>query len=174
MNRSVGTLLYTHDGYGCEDVTGKGFVSLMDLYENNYIRFRKLVNELGVNQTGESSLGSSGSSIVSRVDGYQDLHMDILEHGRFTSTVCLTYRFLEGDSLASEPNLVFRIYHDARMVEVLSGNLQHGRQHHDHLPRESARMKWRLNRFLYKWLGFCLHVGHRFDSITKADSKLRS
>jgi uncharacterized protein YqiB (DUF1249 family) len=163
MNESCRTLLYTHNGYGCEDVAEKGFVSLMDLYENNFIRFRKLVNALGVSEYGETQLGDIGSSAVSKVGGYQDLHMEVLEHGRFTSTVCLTYRFIEDDRYSAEPNLVFRIYHDAKLVEVLSGHLKHGRQHHDHLPRESAKMKWRLNRLLYKWLGFCLHVGHGFS-----------
>jgi uncharacterized protein YqiB (DUF1249 family) len=153
MNKSCGTLLYTHNGYGCEDVASKGFVSLMDLYENNHMRFRKLAGELG----------ELGSSSRSQVAGCLDLHMEVLERSQFTSTVCLTYRLVERGSLVSEPNLVIRIYHDAGLVEVLAGHLKHGRQHHDNLPVESARMKWKLNRFLYKWLGFCLHIGHSFD-----------
>ncbi len=152
MNKSCGTLLYTDNGYGCEDVAARGFVSLMDLYELNFIRFRKLAPQLG----------ELGSTAVSHVDGCLDLYLQVLERSRYTSTVCLTYRFVEGDSLSSEPNLVLRIYHDAEMVEVLAGHLKHGRQHHDNLPAESAREKWKLNRFLYKWLGFCLHLGHGF------------
>lgn len=151
MDKSCGTLLYSDNGYGCEEVAAKGFVSLMDLHENNYIRFRKLVG----------SLGELGSSKVSRVEGCLDLHMDVLERGEYTSTVCLTYRFTESGSFAAEPNLVLRIYHDAGLVEVIAGHLQHGRQQHDNLPAESALMKWKLNRFLYKWLGFCLYLGHK-------------
>ncbi|MBT8128259.1 MAG: DUF1249 domain-containing protein, partial [Gammaproteobacteria bacterium] len=52
--------------------------------------------------------------------------------------------------------------HDARLIEVLSGHLQHGRQKLDHLPADAKVEKWKLNRFLYKWLGFCLHQGHQF------------
>ncbi len=147
-------MLFTDNGYGCEDVTTRGFVSLMDLYEHNHMRFRKLAGQLG----------ELGSSSVSRVDGCLDLHMEVLERSQFTSTVCLTYRFTDRGEFASEPNLVCRIYHDAEMVEVLAGHLQHGRQRHDNLPRESARSKWKMNRFLYKWLGFCLHVGHQFSA----------
>ncbi len=152
MNKSCGTLLYTDNGYGCEDVAVGGFVSLMDLYELNYIRLRKLVGKLG----------EPGSSARSQVEGCLDLHLEVLERSRFTSTVCLTYRFNDAGRFSAEPNLVLRIYHDAALVEVLAGHLKHGRQRHDHLPGESAREKWRLNRFLYKWLGFCLHIGHRF------------
>jgi uncharacterized protein YqiB (DUF1249 family) len=153
MNKSCGTLLYSQNGYGCEDVALGGYVSLMDLYENNYIRFRKLV----------ARLGELGASAVSKVDGCHDLHLEVLERSRYTTTVCLTYRFIEGSLLHVEPNLVCRVYHDACLVEVLAGNLKHGRQHLDHLGAGSLKMKWRLNRFLYKWLGFCLHLGHAFD-----------
>lgn len=152
MNKSCGTLLYSDNGYGCEDVAARGFVSLMDLYELNYIRFRKLAG----------TVGELGCTRVSQVAGCLDLHLQVLERSRFTSTVLLTYRFVEHGSLSSEPNLVLRIYHDASLVEVLAGHLRHGRQRHDNLPAESARVKWKLNRFLYKWLGFCLHLGHRF------------
>ena len=162
MNKSCGTLLYSHNGYGCEDVDREGFVSLMDLYEINFMRFSKLVNPLG-----HQNLGEAGSSAVFCIDGCLDLHMEVLEHSRYTSTVCLTYRFIDAGKFSSEPNLVCRIYHDAGLVEVISGHLKHGREQHDYLPAESAKMKWQVNRFLYKWLGFCLYLGHHFSATSK-------
>ena len=154
MNKACGTVLLTDNGYGCEEVEARGFVSLMDLYENNFIRFRKLAG----------TLGELGSSSVSHVEGCLDLYLDVLERGQYTSTVCLTYRYTEDGVFASEPNLVLRIYHDAAQIEVIAGHLRHGKQHHDNLLKESARMKWQLNRLLHKWLGFCLHLGHSFDN----------
>jgi uncharacterized protein YqiB (DUF1249 family) len=56
------------------------------------------------------------------------------------------------------------VYHDACLVEVLSGHLKHGRQRLEHLPADAKIEKWKLNRFLYKWLGFCLHQGHQFQA----------
>ncbi len=142
----------SHDGYGCEEVSPGGFVSLMDLYENNYMRFRKLVCQLDL-------IEDEG---VSRTPGCLDLHLYVLERSRYTTTVRLTYRFPGGET---EPDLKLRIYHDAAMIEVIAGHLRHGRQRLDHLPAASLRMKWRLNRFLFKWLGYCLHMGHEISAV---------
>ncbi|HHJ36753.1 MAG TPA: DUF1249 domain-containing protein [Gammaproteobacteria bacterium] len=139
-------------GYGCEDVDPRGFVSLMDLYENNYMRLRRLVPDL-------SKLPDSS---VSRLPGCLSLHLSILDRTRFTTTLSLTYYFEEKDRRVSEPALTVRVYHDANQLEVLTGHLQHGRQQYDHIPEKAIKIKWKLNRFLYKWLGYCLYLGHHF------------
>lgn len=146
--------MYVHDDYGCEDVVPRGFVSLMDLYENNYLRLRKLVPAL---------LRLEGAQ-VSHVPGCLDVHLRVLEHSKYTTTLCLTYHFEDGSNVLTEPNLKLRIYHDAGLVEVVAGHLKHGRQKLDQLPAHALRAKWRLNRFLYKWLGYCLHLGHCFPA----------
>jgi hypothetical protein len=141
------------ENYGCEDVEPRGFVSLMDLYENNFLRFRKLVPDLD----------ALDQHAYSRIDGALGLHISVLDRSRFTTTLRMTYHFTEGASLHAEPDLKLRVYHDACLVEVLSGHLKHGKQRLDHLPADAKREKWKLNRFLYKWLGFCLHQGHQFQ-----------
>ncbi len=142
-------------GYGCEDVDPRGFVSLMDLYENNYLRLRRLIPDL-------SKLPDSA---VSRLPGCLTLHMAILERTKFTTTLCLTYYFKEGGQNVAEPALTIRVYHDANQVEVLTGHLKHGRQHYDHIPAKTKKIKWKFNRFLYKWLGYCLYLGHSFPQL---------
>ncbi len=146
------------ENYGCEDVEPRGFVSLMDLYENNFLRFRKLVPELNVLE----------ENAYSRINGCMGLHISVLDRSRFTTTLRMTYHFTEGSCLYAEPDLKLRVYHDARLVEVLSGHLKHGRQKLEHLPADAKIEKWKLNRFLYKWLGFCLHQGHQFQSESAA------
>lgn len=142
------------ENYGCEDVEPRGFVSLMDLYENNFLRFRKLVPDLE----------ALPEHAYSRINGSMGLHIIVLERTRFTTTLRMTYHFTEGSRLHAEPDLKLRVYHDARLVEVLSGHLKHGRQKLEHLPADAKLEKWKLNRFLFKWLGFCLHQGHQFKS----------
>ena len=139
-------------GYGCEDVDPCGFVSLMDLYENNYMRIRRLVPELS--KLPESS--------VSTLPGCLSLHLVILERTKFTTTLCLTYQFGEDGQRVPEPALTVRVYHDVHQVEVLTGHLQHGRNQYDHVPEKAIQIKWKLNRFLFKWLGYCLYLGHQF------------
>lgn len=141
-------------GYGCEDVEPRGFVSLMDLYENNYMRLRRLVPDMS----------AIPDEAVSSVSGCLSLYLNILERTKFTTTLQLTYRFDDAGEIVAEPALTIRVYHDAHQLEVLTGHLQHGRQHYDHIPDKTLNVKWKLNRFLYKWLGFCLYLGHSFDN----------
>ena len=140
-------------GYGCEDVSPRGFVSLMDLYESNFIRLRKLIPDLDKLDT----------SVISRSAGHLDLYLNIVERSRYTSTLYLSYCFDTLHGLTMEPNLKIRVYHDARLAEVMAGHLRHGRLILDNLPADALREKWRLNRFLNKWLGYCLRQGHSFS-----------
>jgi uncharacterized protein len=139
--------------YGCEDVMPQGFVSLMDLYESNFIRLRKLIPDLH----------ALDEAVISRAAGHMDLYLKIVERGRYTSTLYLSYCFPEEHGLQMEPNLRIRVYHDARLAEVMAGHLHHGRLILDNLPADALLEKWRLNRFLYKWLGYCLRQGHSFE-----------
>lgn len=142
-------------GYGCEDVNPQGFVSLMDLYENNYLRLRKLIPDLSVLPIDS----------ISHLPGCLSLHLTILERSKFTTTFSLTYVFIDAEHASTEPALTIRVYHDAKIVEVLTGHLQHGRKRYEHVAGSAIKVKWKLNRFLFKWLGYCLHLGHAFAPI---------
>jgi len=135
----------------------RSFAALMEMYEANYIRLRRLC----------PGLSSLGAQAVSRVNGALDLHAVVLERCRYTTTLVLTYELMgEHGELTADPNLVVRMYHDARQAEVLSraSRRDGGEISIEALHSDSALItKWRLNRFLYKWLGYCLHQGHRFE-----------
>jgi uncharacterized protein YqiB (DUF1249 family) len=143
----------TPAGYGCEDVDPRGFVSLMDLYENNYMRLRRLIPDLH----------SLPDNSISHLPGCLSLHLTVLERTKFTTTLYLTYYFEESTKSVAEPALTIRLYRDAHQAEVLTGHLQHGRKQYDHIPEKAIKIKWKLNRFLYKWLGYCLYLGHGFS-----------
>lgn len=124
----------------------------MDMYEQNYIRLRCLCPELvKINTTA-----------VSCIEGpAHDLQLNILERTRHTTTLQLTYEMLDG---SLRPDITVRIYHDALQAEVLSRTCRvAGQIEVNRLPGETALLcKWKLNRFLYKWLGYCLRQGHLF------------
>ncbi|MGV6818109.1 MAG: DUF1249 domain-containing protein [Thiotrichales bacterium] len=108
------------------------------------------------------SLKHITGSHVSTVVGGHDLHLILTEQTPHTTTLSLTYRFPEGES---RPDLILRIYHDARQAEVLSRRcrLTDDWLYTDRHPGETALLcKWRLNRFLYKWLNYCRRQGHDF------------
>jgi len=143
----------------CHDVHRETFAALMDLYENNYLRLRKLIPEI-IKLKGQS---------ISHVAGCLDLHLTIIEQSKYTTLLSLSYQFDREVGQAREPDLQIRVYHDVGMAEVLSGCLHHGALNLKNLPETAIQERWHLNRFLYKWLGFCLRIGHRLDCLD--DSK---
>lgn len=138
--------------YGCEDVSPRGFVSLMDLYESNFIKLRKLLPEPE----------NIESAVISKSAGHLDLYIKVIERSKFTTTFYMSYCFPTEEGLQMEPNLKIRVYHDAQLAEVMAGHLHHGRLVLDHLPVNALREKWQLNRFFNKWLGYCIRQGHSF------------
>jgi uncharacterized protein YqiB (DUF1249 family) len=131
------------------------FVSLMTLYESNYIRLRQLVRDVRA---------CSGDQ-VSSVRGDCDLHLGILEHSRYTSILRLTYVFDDADGPLADPDLEVRVYHDARLAEA-SRCARWAR----HPGLEAIRSdlsaalgeRWLRNMLLNKWLDYCTERGHHF------------
>ena len=147
-----------HATHGSYDAPGH-FPALMELYERNYIHMRRLLPVIPAAGAG-----------VSRVANGLDLHLHVIERFRYTSELLLTYRFTQQATVVAEPNLRIRVYHDARMAEVMTAHLRHhpafdaGDTGKPSLP--SLQTRWRINRFLDKWLSYCLRQGHRFSSLS--------
>ena len=137
------------------------FVSLMTLYESNYLRLRALVGDVR-RHVGER---------VSRVAADCDLHLAVVEHAPYTSTLRLTYRFEDASGVLADPDLELRVYHDARLAEV-SGcgrwmrheSLEHVRAG---IPAQLGE-RWLRNMLLNKWLDYCLERGHGFEAAAGA------
>ncbi|WP_067562456.1 DUF1249 domain-containing protein [Halofilum ochraceum] len=134
----------------------RNFPGLMALYEENYMRLRRLVPRVD----------AIDGSAVSRVSGCVDLHVTIIERARYTTTLRLTYAFTDGDEVRYEPDLRIRVQHDARTAEAMEVHMGRGRYHFD--ARRTLERCWERNRFLHKWLGYCLHRGHRFPGRSSA------
>lgn len=131
----------------------RNLAGLMALYEENYIRLRMLVPRPH----------AIAEHAVSRVPGCVDLHVRVLERSRYTTTLKLTYVFDgDGDAVRCEPDLTVRVHHDARTAEAMNLHLERGRYRFD--AGRTLRRSWERNRFLHKWLGYCLRRGHYFPA----------
>jgi hypothetical protein len=154
----------------------RGFVALMSLYESNYLRFLHLAGD---------PTRLSGT-LISRIDGDCELHLAVLEHMPYTSTLALTYVLPSGDSERFErlPDLKLLAYHDARLLEAdqlrppprqqpphqqpphQSGQPTgkgHNARRQDALKGErELHQRWTRNMMLNKWLEYCVERGHRF------------
>lgn len=137
-----------------------GFVSLMTLYESNYIRLRRLLGD--PRQLPDDA--------VSSPEGDCPLYLRVDERSRYTTTFTLTYRFDSPYGAVFDPDLQVRVYHDARLGETLQCARWHrhpvfGRLHAALHGTESARAmddRWSRNMMLNKWLEYCAERGHEF------------
>ena len=131
------------------------FVSLMTLYESNFLRLGWLVGDLR----------ALAPEAVSRVPADCDLHLKPLEISRYTSVLRLTYEFEVDGAPLRDPDLEVCVYHDARLAEVRSFR---GYQRHPQLAKLQSELKreldqrWARNMMLNKWLEYCAERGHRF------------
>lgn len=133
------------------------FVSLMSLYESNYIRLGWLIEDVS----------SVEGRVISSVDGDCPLHLKVEERSRYTTTLTLTYIFEHEMESLADPDLQIRVYHDARLAEV-----QSCARWHRHAILESIRSglaralgeRWLRNIMLNKWLDYCVERGHRFGA----------
>ncbi len=127
----------------------RSFAGLMDLYEQNYMRLRNIAPDLEV-----------ADEMISSVPEHQDLFLSVTERCKYTTMLRLTYQFEEDGQLLFEPDLHLKVYHDARVVEVQQF---HSRSRGPMYMARLVEQKWIMNRFLYKWLGYCLYQGHYFQ-----------
>lgn len=137
--------------------SANSFAGLMEMYEANYMYLRKFCgNKNDIPQVA-----------VSRIATAMDLYLQVLEQTKYTTTIALTYYFIDHSiGFSAYPDLKIRIYYDALQAEVLSQAYK--RQdpnfhafNHRHSP--SLMKRWRMNRFLYKWLSYCDRQGHSFN-----------
>jgi uncharacterized protein YqiB (DUF1249 family) len=135
------------------DIKPRSFAALMDLYEYNYLRLKRIAPELDI-----------ADRMISVSDGHLDLYLDVTERCKFTTTIRLTYRFDQDAEQVSQPDMHIKIYHDARNAEVLD---RLDRRHRRVYSGETLQEKWRMNRFLYKWLGYCIFQNHYFHPISR-------
>ena len=131
------------------------FVSLMTLYESNFVRLGWLVSDLRAVKAHR----------VSHVASDCDLHLTPVELSRYTSVFRLTYEFDFEQAPVRDPDLEVCVYHDARLAEVRSFR---GFQRHPQLSKLQSGLKreldqrWTRNMMLNKWLEYCAERGHRF------------
>ena len=138
------------------------FTGLMTLYESNYIKLHQLA----------TTLDWPADAFVSSSSRDNDLHVEILRREPYTTTLRLTYWFSESSGPAvPDPDLVVRVYHDARLVEAVSSGETHRHEKLCELARSSSAeldRRWRLNMLLNKWLDYLFEVGHSLDGAERA------
>ncbi len=123
----------------------RSFVSLMTLYESNYIRLGWVIPDLP----------RLPATAVATVPGEPPLEASVRERSRYTTTLELSCLFRDAGGLARDPRLAIRVYHDARLVEACAAAGGDAGTR----PDDS---RWSSNMLLNKWLEYCADRGYRF------------
>ena len=138
------------------DLTG-----LMAECEANYARLLKLLPDIPQTTSRQLAVTYPGGQTV-------NIQLELLEEFRYTSTVQIRHCSSAGQWLHM-PCMVVRLYHDARMAEVV--NAQHMRQlkgvyNYPNADMHQADEKVQRNLYLGEWLCYCLQHGHVSEDIS--------
>ncbi|MDO7083790.1 DUF1249 domain-containing protein [Pseudocolwellia sp. AS88] len=129
--------------------------TLMNLCDVNYMLLIKLLAD-------KEEVGQARKFFISDFLSYV---VSVNEVTRYTTLVTISQDTIEvGKELSQlfQPKMVIRLYHDARMAEVItSQNIRQVKPRYDypnsemHLPDE----KQQINMFLKEWLQLCHELG---------------
>ncbi len=130
----------------------ESFAGLMEMYEVNYIRLRLLCGDIRV---------LPDKSVSTLLSGGVPLQLEVLERSRHTSILLLTYLFDD----EKRPDLKIQVYHDSRQADVISRSCRFSKKNirvWESTQDSVLLCRWRLNRFLFKWVNYLYRQGHRF------------
>lgn len=130
-------------------------VELQAACEANYARLMRLLPDMREHTQSRRVALSQGEHLLGI------LALDVLESCPYTTTLCV--RQEHSLPWLPVPQLQVRVYHDARMAEVVSA--ENARRLHIRYPYPNVAMhqpdeKSQLNLFLGEWLSHCLACGH--------------
>lgn len=136
----------------------QSFAALMDMYEMNYMQLRLLLG----------SLRKLQGQRVAHAAGHLPLSVVVKEQSRHTTTLMLTYHFMDdlGEVVDTRPDLIVRIYHDARQAEVVTHKCRFSDLRVRYWWKKNDSMllcRWRMNRFLFKWLRYLRRHDYQFE-----------
>ena len=124
----------------------------LSLYERNFNRLMDLLPDLSCRK----------GRIVLALAGQSPVRVEVLEQNPYTTTIHL-YQGLRGARpWISDLTMKVRIYHDARVAEVIACQGIHSFR--PFYPYPNPKMlqpyeKRRVNHFLGEWLSYCLISG---------------
>jgi len=121
----------------------------------NYVRLLRIFPDLRQKDEQRINLSLSGSDGV--------VVFEVLEKGRYTTLLKIEFSSdLSGLALAATPEMMVRVYHDARSAEVVSYQSQnrfHGVYEYPNTRMRQRDEKVQVNRLLSEFLSVCLAHG---------------
>lgn len=137
--------------------------------EANYARVTQLLPDLEASSEWQFGIHPPGSAPTR-------LRISVSERCKYTTMLeieqCTGSSPELPDALSVATSFSLRIYHDARMAEVIGFNRHRRIQPRYEYPNDNMYHrdeKVQLNRFLGEWLSYCLRYGHALENPLTAD-----
>ncbi len=130
----------------------------MTVYERNFQRLTRIVPEL-------FAASSCAAALPASVKG---MNLDVLESHKYTTVLKLSQDLPFSFASAALAAMTVRVYHDARVAEVLSyqNHFRFNPKYEYPNPKMcQVREKQRVNDFLGEWLEYCW-ASVRADSLS--------
>jgi len=137
----------------------------MALCEANYARLLKLLPDIDDCQLRVF--------VVDMVQGQSLVRISVLERFKFTCTLSIAQQPMnavncETISALISPDLLVRLYHDAKMAEVISPAKKaqySGKYSYPNKAMLQVDEKIQLNEYLAQWLSHCLTHGYQYTEV---------
>ncbi|MFC3153109.1 DUF1249 domain-containing protein [Litoribrevibacter euphylliae] len=129
--------------------------------ERNYLKLMKLMPSFDEQDVYRYELHSEQGELGG-------LQIKVAERFKYTATVEVTQLVDLGEWLPA-PTMLVRIYHDARMAEVIAYQNKRRFKGTYEYPNDDMHHKdekCQLNRFLGQWLNYCMDHGCHLDSFS--------
>ncbi len=126
---------------------------LMLMYEENYQALTRLLPDM-----------EADIAILSSSSDLPDLHMKVVERGKYTLTITFLHA-LDDSEIVPDMYLKIKVYHDAKVAEVLTYQNKTGFARIYSYPNKKIRYpieKRRVNQFFSEWLSCCVSRDYRF------------
>ena len=152
MNDQIQTKLI----YNQKRVTYK---NLFEIFELNFIKISRLIPLL-------ASINQDTIGVKSTLN---DLFLICHEKSPYTGTYTLTHKIKSMDKVINRPDIRFKIYFDAKLLEVVS-ICKETRINSSHpLINDCSDLSFQLelNLFILRWLDYCLNKYNGAKWITK-------
>ena len=142
--------------------------------EANYARLHKLLTQHFHKQIEDQS-GDEYRFITSRGDQQWLNQLRILERSPYTTTLYLSQASVSGESTwLNMPRLTVRMYHDAKLAEVLAWEGHKRLRPRYEYPNQAmyqADEKLQVNQFLGEWLKMSLECGLYISEFSLIDPR---
>ncbi len=135
----------------------QSFAGLMEMYEVNYMNLRLLLGDIK---------GFEHNMIATSAN-HLPLFVQVKDRSRHTLTLLLTYHFTNerGEVVETRPDLLVRVCHDSLQAEVITHKCRFSDERVRYWWRKPNSMllcRWRMNRFLFKWLSYLRRHEYKF------------